>query len=270
MSSVFPVLCYSSVLYLPFIVVKRFCDIQIGSDFYDFVYSILSGFTIKPSLVNYFRLSLYLLIHLLLVLWWLYLVYIGLKSLFPQNTRLGLIKAVTFSYMLFLAVQTVSSFTILGFEQGVVLRNQWTLATDEIGRELAKTPPRYLQAASLSERLYEDETLPEYGRYAFKLKKIAYILANPFYKQDSRFISGALHYSEIKQYRDLETLLNKYLRTAVLNDRDILRPLYVSLIQDLDDAIKLRTSPTFVNLQGKSVNLYYTWVVPDSFVALYP
>jgi hypothetical protein len=101
----------------------------------------------------------------------------------------------------------------------------------------------------------EYEGLPEYGRYTFKLKKLTYTLADPLYKQDNRATSEMLRYLKAKDYKALEDLLGKYLKRAASNDKDPRRPLYVGLMKDLDKAVQLRTSPTFVDLRGKSVNL---------------
>jgi hypothetical protein len=253
--TIFSILCYSSVVYLPFVVIKRLCDLGIASDMFDLWSSIFSGLTARLSFSNYLKLSLYLLIQLFLLFWWLCLVYKGIRLLFRKKSALSLMKVVTISYFLFLIVQMILFSLILVIENSASLRDLWTLATDEITKEVARTPPHYLKAAFLADRMSEYEGLPEYGRYTFKLKKLTYTLADPLYKQDNRATSEMLRYLKAKDYKALEDLLGKYLKRAASNDKDPRRPLYVGLMKDLDKAVQLRTSPTFVDLRGKSVNL---------------
>jgi hypothetical protein len=264
---VFPVLCYSSVVYLPSIVLGGIYALIFGGDIQNLLLSLFTPASVRLTFFTCIKLLVYLLIPLMILVWWLLLVYKGLKCS-GYEAKVSLKKVVIFSYGFFLIIQITLSLLTFGIVYGATFRDLKTIICEDIEKELSKIPPNYLRATILAGNIANNEMMPEYARYVSILKETTYTLASPLYKTEDKIIDQALKHLKERDYSTLEKFLSEYLEKVSYNREDLKSLLYVGLINDLEKAKQLRNSPNFVNLHGKFVN--FMFIFPSSLIRLSP
>lgn len=264
---IFPVLCYSSVVYLPSIVLGKIYTLIFGGDIQNLLFSFFSPASVRLTFITCIKLLVYLLIPLMMLVWWLWLVYKGLKCS-GSEAKFSLKKVVIFSYSIFLIIQITLSLLTFGIVYGATLRDFKTIIYEDIEKELSKNPPNYFRAAILAGDIANNEMMPKYIRYAAILREITYTLASPLHRTEDEIINQALKYLKERDYSTLENFLSEYLKKVSSNREDLRRPLYVGLINDLEKSKQLRNSPNFVNLHGKPFN--FMFVCPSNLIRLFP
>jgi hypothetical protein len=251
-SLIWPILCYSSVIYLPFILIKTFLATYYTNYGFDLLSASTSGIPLKLNLSSVLKFLLYPLIRILLPIWWLWLVYTGTKFA-VKNANIK--KGIFFSYIFFFLCQTFItsvSFIVLNYS---TIKGALIIASDQVGIELAGNPPNYLKASLLAREVSDNEKLPipEYIRYLFKLKKAIYLIA--YYKGDEALTSEAMKGFKGRNYPYVRNLLDGELRKYSANNNQQ-KPLYYPMIKEImDEAEKLRNSPTFVDLGGNPIDI---------------
>jgi len=107
-SLIFPIFCYSSAIYIPFVVVKGFRNHILQKKFLN----LLGAAHLKFSSLFSLNLLFALVISLILLLWWLWLIYTGIRysKLF---TRLKLKKIILFAYIIFLTCQILLVYCLI-------------------------------------------------------------------------------------------------------------------------------------------------------------
>ncbi|OGW39684.1 MAG: hypothetical protein A2Y97_13760 [Nitrospirae bacterium RBG_13_39_12] len=264
---VFPVLCYSSVVYLPSIVFEIINTLIFGGDIQNLLLSFLNPASMRITFITCIKLLVYLLIPLMMLVWWLWLVYKGLKCS-GYEAKVSPKKVVIFSYGIFLIIQITLLLFTFGIVYGAIFRDIKTIIFEDIEKELTKNPPNYLKAAILAEHIANNEMMPEYARYVSILKETTYTLASPLYRTEDKIIVQALKHLKERDYSTLEIFLSEYLEKVSYNREDLMSQLYIGLINDLEKAKELRNSPNFVNLHGKFVN--FMFIFPSSLIRLSP
>jgi hypothetical protein len=268
---VFPVLCYSSVVYLPSIVFEIIYKLIFGGDMQNLFISIINQIfnktPLKVSFISLINFLVFLLIPLTILVWWLWLVYKGLKCS-GYEAKVSPKKVVIFSYGIFLTIQITLLLFTFGIIYGATFRDLKTIIFEDIEKELSKNPPNYLKAEILVGNIAKNEMMPEYARYVYILKETTYTLASPLLKTEDKIIRQSLKYQKEQDYITLENFLSEYLKKVSSNQEDLRRQLYVGLINDLEKAKQLRNSPNFVDLHGKTVNFFFEF--PSNLIRLSP
>ena len=97
----FPIFCYSTAIYIPFILIKQVLNKIYSSFNINMMSNIVSGIHVNGAKII-LELLPYPLILFALLLWWLYLIYIGLKFITNKNK---IKRAIALSYISFLIIQ---------------------------------------------------------------------------------------------------------------------------------------------------------------------
>ncbi len=266
-SVVFPIFCYGSVVYLPIILVKQIYYYSISRDIFNLLSGAFSNIPLSLNLGSYIKLIIYLTIPVVLLVWWLWLIYTGLRLSKIKSPR-NLKKAILFSYITFSVIQTSLLFLLFVHEHGPLLRDMKTIITEDIDKELSKEPPNYFKASILARRIANNEKMPAYFRYAAKLREITYTIATPIFKGDEKIVSQVLNSIKEYNYIYLQKILDEYLKSLLHNEQDSKRLLYLALIKELEEAERIRNSENFIDLNGK--NLMFMLPIPTNVITLFP
>lgn len=255
-SLTFPIFCYASVVYLPFILIKHCSDVYISHHMFNMISNAFSGVSIKLDLITVLKYLSYLLIRGILILWWIWLIYTGTKFLFKQRRMKT---ALILSFTVFIVFQIIMICTTFMFLNWSIIKSSFMITLDEMGKEtfINTTPPNYFKALAFASGISDNEKLPlpEYVRYVYKLKKVTYMIA--FYKGNAELTSKALRGLKERNYTYVEKLLNEEVAKYSLDEDKNQKPLYYGLIKkDLEEAEKLRHSPNFVDFYGQFIGIH--------------
>lgn len=264
---VFPILCYSSVVYIPITFLKGLFNSLIANDLINLLSSFLSDIPLQFGFLRLFKYLSYVLLLIIFLIWWLWLVYIGIRFLKIQSA-IKLKKAMIFSLVLFFTLQLFTSLVYSTIIYWPVLKSFKIIIFNDIENELSKIPPNYFKAALLAGQISTNKKMPEYFRYVSKLKKVAYMIATPFFNADEAITSKALKGIQEKKYTFVQEILTEYLKKLSHDDKNVKKPLYSQLIKDLEEAKEISSSSNFINYQGKTITIYF--IIPPSLISLFP
>lgn len=249
---VLPVLCYCSVLYLPMVLVEGCYSEYVMKDFVHILSRFVAGLPIKLSIYNYVELVLNFIIPIIFLFWWLRLVYLGIYSLKLQSA-IKIKRAIVLSYLLFFVFQTLTSSAFFLKTNIPTIQSFLILGYNKVETELSLNPPNYFEATYLASKVSENKYMPDYVRYIFKLKQI--ISEIGLLKGDQNLISEGLRGLRDRNYDYVRDILiedmkrssgdNNYYKTAVR--------------KDIEDAVKLRNSASFVDLHKEHIGLAFSW-----------
>lgn len=243
----FPIFCYSTVVYIPFILLERTLD-KSYSSFNNYMLSnIFSGIQVNFVAIFIVEHLLYWLLLLALLYWWLYLIYIGLKFSINKNK---IKRAIAWSYVLFLIIQlsvTSIAFIVLNYstyEDARLINSIETGKTNLIGN-----PPNYMNAATVAGKIAHNKNLPTYIRYSYTLREAIYWLA--IANQNDKIVSKALKYFRKNNYLNVQNMLTSRSNncpTRTLFDCSILK-------EFLKKSNKLKRSTSFIDSNNKFLNI---------------
>lgn len=253
-SAIFPVFCYSSVVYLPFVLIKGYYYNYLNDDLLNIWSDIASVAPLELShllsIAKYILISL--IISVTLLSWWLWIVYRGIRhsriisDIKPWKALI--LTCVTF-FVLQVLLISISSIIV---NRGV-LSSIKILYYNEIQNELSKTPPNYARAAILSEEISDNKNLPEGLRYIYKIKKVTYALATPLLGGKEGIRMAALRGTEEKKYKHVHKLLEEHIKKLSLDNTNPRRPFYLQFMMDLEEAQQLYDSPSFVYSESGTI-----------------
>ena len=291
-SAIFPVFCYCSVVYLPFVLIKGYSYNHLNNDLLNVWSIIASGAPLQlPNLL--FLIAKYVLISLIisvaLLSWWLWIVHRGIRHSRIISTakpwKALILTCITFFafQMLLVSVSSIIANRDLLSSFKIILYN-------EIQNELSKTPPNYAGAAFLSREISDNKNLPKGMRYIYKIKQVTYELATPLFGGKEGISIDALMGIEEKKYRHVHKLLEEHIKILSLDNVNPRRPFYLQFKKNLEEAQQLHDSPSFVyfesgtielallfssaqmryaiDLNNKMITLYF--VVQPSWISLFP
>ena len=250
---VFPILCFSSVVYLPILLVKNYYWHIISQDLLELCSNFLSGVLPKSFAWTFVKyLLLPPLIFLTLIGWWLWLIHTGLtfSKLKSSNLRRKLVLA----YILFFNLQFLSALVATTTTNWSLLYGFKTLLFKDMEAALSERPPNFFKAVNLAGNISDNEDMPVFVRYMFKLKKVSYLLATPIFEGDTAFTRQVLRELDLKEFTSVKSLLTAHLHTLSSDSKNPIRQSFFQLEKELKEAEDLYNSPGFVDF-GKTGQL---------------
>jgi hypothetical protein len=246
--TVLPIFCFSSVVYLPILFVKNYYLGIIGQDFFELFSNFLNG--VWPKFLAWTLVKYLLfppLIFLTLMGWWLLLIHTGLT--FSKLRSLNLRRKLALACILFFVLQSLTALAATTTKNWSLLCNVKTLFFKDIEAALNERPPNFFKAGILAGDISDDEDIPVFLRYVFKLKKASYLLATPiFFEGDTEFTRQVLRELDLKEYASVKSLLTAHLDAFSSDRKNPRRQSFLQLENDLKEAEKLYNSPGFVDL----------------------
>jgi hypothetical protein len=268
-SRLFIIVCYASAIFFPFLVVKTFVSGWFGNIFLNIAYSVFSKSKIEFGVGETIRLILGISLIVFFVIWWLWLIYYGLKLSYPENKTAGLKSLVLLSFCLFFLIQSLSV-TILSIKYYRPLFLSLKIIMYDLDKVLTQKPPNYLKAALLCNQIAEAKPgLPPYYVYAAKIRAVTYKLATPnLFDVDNKILKIALGNIEKGNYLEAQNMLTNYLKRLQANKQDVKRPFYNQLLKTIEEADKILSSPDFVDRsRGEELRLFLPFL-PAPFILL--
>ena len=242
----FPVFCYSTVVYIPFILIEHALNKSYSSIGINVLSNIFSGIHVNGAKII-LKLLPYPLIRFALLLWWLYLIYIGLKFITNKNQ---IKRAIALSYVSFLIIQlfvTVIAFIALNYS---TYKDAHLVYLNETGKtNFIGNPPNYMNAAILTGKIAHNKDFPKYIRYIYTLRETVYWMA--IYKANGKIVSRALKDFKEKNYIDVQNVLNLELDNCSTHNL-----IYCPMLKEfLKESDKLRGSANFVDFKKRFLNI---------------
>lgn len=269
-SRTFSVICYASAIFIPCSLVKRVCNQLLGQIFIDTYSSLLSQRTVNLETSDYITLAVWLATALLSILWWLWLVYLGLRSIGIERVR-RLKALVLLSYFIFFGLQSLTS--VASFISAFKPVFQSAVSCREIKEALSKDPPDYFKAAFLSEQIAKADFVPPYPRYFVVIRKIAcYMRAyadTPLFDDiDHRIVDEALENIWNRDCEKARHILVEHLGELSADKTNPWRSFYLGWIKQLEEAGEFRDSPQFIENQDEI--FVFVMSSPCPLIALFP
>jgi len=246
-ASVFPILCYSSVVYFPNLIIKSYYHDYVAKDFFNIMSRAISGTPLNISILTVFEILGCLMLPIIFLCWWLRLVYLGL-SLKEGAAPGKLKKGLALSVILFFIIQATLSL-LLFFKMNLQTIKGFLLLADtkRIVEEVNENSPNYLKAIATLSVISENEDMPEYIRYITKLSKVVCEIG--FGKGDQHLIDEAKKGLKEEHY---DYVLDILVRD--LNSRNSGNDYYKSLVRkDIEDAVKFRNSPSYLDFRKEHI-----------------
>ena len=242
----FPIFCYSTAIYIPFILIKQVLNKIYSSFNINMMSNIVSGIHVNGAKII-LELLPYPLILFALLLWWLYLIYIGLKFITNKNK---IKRAIALSYISFLIIQlfvTVIAFIALNYS---TYKDAHLVYLNETGKtNFIGNPPNYMNAAILTGKIAHNKDFPKYIRYIYTLRETVYWMA--IYKTNGKIVSRALKDFKEKNYIDVQNVLNLELDNCSTHNL-----IYCPMLKEfLKESDKLRGSANFVDFKKRFLNI---------------
>ena len=242
----FPIFCYSTAIYIPFILIKQVLNKIYSSFNINMMSNIVSGIHVNGAKII-LELLPYPLILFALLLWWLYLIYIGLKFITNKNK---IKRAIALSYISFLIIQlfvTVIAFIALNYS---TYKDAHLVYLNETGKtNFTGNPPNYMNAAILTGKIANNRDFPKYIRYIYTLRETVYWMA--FYKTNGKIVSKALKDFKEKNYIDVQNVLNLELENCSIHNL-----IYCPILKEfLKESDKLKRSANFVDFKKRFLNI---------------
>jgi hypothetical protein len=139
---ILPILCFSSVVYVPILLAKNYYLDIIWHDFFELFSNFLNG--IPPKFLAW-TLVRYLLfpplISLSLIFWWLLLIHTGLSSSKLKSPKLR--RRLVLAYILFFGLQLSFGLVVTMTKNWPLLRGFKTLVFEDIQAALSQRPPNF-------------------------------------------------------------------------------------------------------------------------------
>lgn len=229
-----PILCYSSVVYLPIFITKFF-----------FFENITEGllkeqsFSLSTLLNIVFGIKFIILFLLLLfcIFWWFLLVYIGIrfsKSNIIINPKKTLIFS-SLTYIIVFILLTVISTTAVNYS---TLKAFKIIVYSDVEKELIKKPHNFLKAATLATAVSGNTNIPYIFRYIFELKRITCLIAH-YSPKDERLMYEILAELSDKNYTKGSTILNTYLKNISSSPKNNKHSILLIFKKQIEDAEEL-------------------------------
>ena len=258
--TVFPILCYSSVVYLPVFLIKNYYLEIMANDSFELFSNFLNG--VWPKFLAWTLVKYLLfppLIFLALVSWWLLLIHTGLT--FLKLRSLNLRRKLVLACILFFVLQSLSALVATTTKNWSLLRGVKTLVFKDIETALNERPPNFFKAGILAANISDNEDMPPFLRYVFKLKKVSYHLATPiFFEGNTVFTRQVLRELDLEEYTSVKSLLTAHLHALSSDRNNLRRQSFLQLENGLKEAEELYNSPGFVDL-GKTGHLEVSFML---------
>lgn len=270
MTQIAPVLCYASVVYLPLsfigMLLSRIFAYQIIKSFaalFDYFTSIGNRELLQIEWFSFIVLIVLLIFYAACVLWWLYLIYVGLKSIdlqLPYNALRKLLWACFF----YLLTKGGSIFlvSVILYLNTIVTILQW----GKLERVILENPFKCGTALVLAEQVSNDDTLPIYPRYVGSIVSASCISAL-FIQNDGgkKEIEQAITAIRESKFELARSILENYISEL---PKSKLSGRVMMVKKTLKKADELYKSPDFFVLKAEGFML--TIGIPSAPIALFP
>lgn len=247
----FPVICYASAIYIPYVFIHGLSGAQVGEYLFNSYPHVMQNICEKTFLVFSLKILFFLLIpQFVFIVWWLWIVYLGLKST-NISPSIKLKKAIIISPIIFIIIELSTMLTasyIMNASTLGALKIVYSGSIDEI---MAQESPNYFEAMFIAESVSDNKQMPEYGRYAYKLIKMSSAIAIPTFRNDKTVIAEILKGIKSHDYKYVETIISTHIDSLSAN---------IDLKKELKEVVELRNSPSFIDLKGMTVTLITKYV----------
>ncbi len=243
---IFPIVCYASAIYIPYAVFHGFIGMIIGEYILDEFTDISNNADQLAYIAYQFKiLAFFAIPKIAFISWWLWVVYLGLKSIGLSSLK-NIKKAIVIAPIIFLMVQFSTVLVATYVINSPTIRAVKIVYTGEIYEILNQDNPNYFNAMFIADEVSSNKQIPEYGRYAYKLIKVASSISIPMFHNEKTVVSEINRNIGNHDFDNVEYIITKHIDSLRSN---------LDLKRELSDIVALRNSPTFVNLKGKTVTL---------------
>ncbi len=245
-SQAFPILCYSSIVYLPFVVLRHYIINKFGMDIWGYCTQALSA-GVFPKFRPWLLLEplFFLMMSLTLVIWWIWLMYTGIErsKLKPSKPK----KVIVSAYVGYLLIKILLAIGITGIVSWPLLWGVKIISFQDIKAQLSKRPPDYLMAATLAARISSIKNMPPSLRYRYRLEEASYWLASPLAEGKTVLTSEILRRLENKDYGTVHSLLGYHIEELSSDRMNPKRIFYNQIAELVAEAESFRSSPGFID-----------------------
>lgn len=238
------IICLSSIVYIPFIVVVLATSFIVGPSFVDFwTFALSNRYQTTTELLAPLISISYKLIPLLSVLtialiWWIWLLSLGCGQIVAISTTKRFLKIsrsiLAYVIILIAAITIVAGATTFSVIRGFV---------DYEKMRLSFETGDYAKAFILASSVSNNEKLPPVARYrACVIRAVSEV--KTFWKNDDTFRDAILAINA-KKYRDAEIMMRKEVEKRLLSLDSPMRFSFKNAETSLDDASKQFNSPGY-------------------------
>lgn len=230
-------ICYASAIYMPSVVIKNFLGAHILSPaFLNLLTPAFSHSKSQFSSFDVLKMIIYLIAVVILISWWGWLLYIGIRNAFKERLkRIG--RIIGYSLIFYFTIQWI----IIGIWTGIRSYNTTCKPYFNLVNALniiSVESPDYLKAASLFKEVADSETISYIYRYVAQISFVTYMLATEFSDIEKnrnifKQVSGEI---ENGNYLNAEELLLDFLKKASHDQEDPYRSSYVILFKEIKKA----------------------------------
>jgi hypothetical protein len=182
---------------------------------------------------------------LMILLWWIWLIYYGLKSYkinSPRRTKIALFFAILIFFMINYTIQfTEGRFLNASMNNGLDI-----MMKNDINKEISKGPSCYLKTAFDANIVANNSMMPEAVRYYYLMKKISFMISLPMYNNDKELVTKIMNRLKERKFVEIEQIIYANRKNISSN---------LNLENELEAAKSLRQSPDYVELHGKKMML---------------
>lgn len=248
---VFPIVCYASAIYIPYAFFHGLVGMKIGEYILDSSTDILNNAGQLAYIEYQLKiLAFFIIPQIAFIAWWLWVVYLGLKSI-RLSTSKNIKKAIAITPIIFVMVQISTVLIASYILNSSTIRALEIVYTGKIYKILDQDNTNYINAMFLADEVSSNKQIPEYGRYAYKLIKVASSISIPTFHNEKTVVSEIKRNIKNHDFDNVEYIITKHIDSLRSN---------VDLKRELSEIVALRNSPTFVNLNGKTVTLHFKLV----------
>lgn len=260
----FSIICYASAIFAPFILAKRYFISVQGNILLNMASAVFSQTSLKLGIGDYAKFIFSLIVVLLFIIWWLWLIHLGLTALGARRTK----AIICFPFSLFIIIQfIITSIYFVNIHNPFFTASKIILFRD-MEKALSAEPPNYLKAALLAEKVANVKYLSPYYRYAAKIRAVAYKMATPLLGGgNARLVDKTLDGIKNRDYSKVQDILTKQLKKLLRDKTNPKRPLYAEWLNDLKEATELHDLPNYIDKQEE---LFICLKMPTSPIALFP
>lgn len=271
MTLIVPVACYASIVYLPLslvgMLISRIYDQLILSATAVAGNIFASGERRLPSIEWFYPIAFIVLIVLYAacVLWWLYLIHLGLGSInlqLPYNGRWKKLFVAGFYYLITKGVSVILVGTIL-YWSTIATEFRWK----ELQQVILKTPEECGTAYTLAQLINANDTFFVYPRYVASIVaatcQMAIFGPSEEEKEEIEWVIKTMKESKFEAAREL---LRNYLSKFTNDEAGGRKAIYLMSRKYLDKSDELYKSPGFMKLN----NPVTYFEPPTTPIALFP
>lgn len=243
----FPILCYGSALYIVYVIVYQFFGGLFSDDVIDTISNIVLMTSTTPPKIDFgtiIKLLLCCIPILIVFLWWLWLIYSGLKSYkinSPRRTKIALI----FGIIIFSVINHIIQFSEAHFLNASMINGIDIIRKSNINEEISKGPSSFLKVALDAHIVAENNMMPEAVRYIFIIRKISFIISLPVFNNDKKIVANIISKLKERKFIEIEQILYANRKNIFSN---------LNLEDELNAAKSFRQSSDYLELHGKIVN----------------